>query len=74
MYALYNASLAAGIDGSTDYADACEKLIEQFRTIEFTGLTGTMSWNESTRPRLSAGSISPYRKSGSNIGAALHAE
>ncbi len=46
VYALYNASKAAGIDASTSAEDACEKLIEQFRSLEFTGLTGTMSWNE----------------------------
>ena len=46
VYALYNASKNAGIDASTSDADACEKLIEQFKSLEFTGLTGTMSWNE----------------------------
>ena len=44
MYALYNAALAAGIDGETDYADACELLIETFQTLEIAGLTGTMTW------------------------------
>ncbi len=46
VYALYNASKNAGIDASTSAEDACEKLIEQFKSLEFTGLTGTMSWNE----------------------------
>ncbi len=46
IYALYEASLAAGIDGSTSPEDACELLIEQFSTMEFTGLTGTMTWDE----------------------------
>ena len=46
VYALYQASQAAGIDGSTSYEDACEMLIEQFKTIEVTGLTGTMTWSE----------------------------
>jgi hypothetical protein len=46
VYALYNASKNAGIDASTSAEDACEKLIEQFKSFEFTGLTGTMSWNE----------------------------
>ena len=44
MYALYNASLAAGIDGSTSPEDACEKLIEQFATLHYVGLTGDMTW------------------------------
>ena len=44
VYALYNASLAAGIDGSTDAADACEKLIGQFGTLNYVGLTGDMTW------------------------------
>ncbi|MDO4865133.1 MAG: ABC transporter substrate-binding protein [Clostridia bacterium] len=45
VYALYTASVNAGIDGSTSYQDACEKLIEQFQTLEITGLTGTMTWD-----------------------------
>ena len=44
VYALYNASLAAGIDGSTSAEDACEKLIEQFATLQYSGLTGDMTW------------------------------
>ena len=44
VYALYNASLAAGIDGSTSPEDACEKLIEQFATLQYSGLTGDMTW------------------------------
>ncbi len=44
VYALYNASLAAGIDGSTSPEDACEKLIEQFATLNYVGLTGDMTW------------------------------
>ena len=49
VYALYNASLAAGIDGSTDYADVCEKLIAQFTSADFQidGLTGSMTWDAS---------------------------
>ena len=46
VYALYTASQNAGITGDTSAEDACEKLIEQFKGIEVTGLTGTMSWNE----------------------------
>ena len=44
VYALYNASLNAGIDGSTSPEDACEKLIEQFATLNYVGLTGDMTW------------------------------
>ena len=44
VYALYNASVAAGIDGSTSPEDACEKLIEQFATLHYVGLTGDMTW------------------------------
>ena len=49
VYALYTASVAAGIDGSTDYADACEKLIAQFTSPDFKidGLTGSMTWDAS---------------------------
>ena len=44
VYALYNASLAAGVDGSTPADEACEKLIEQFATLNYVGLTGDMTW------------------------------
>ncbi len=47
VWALWNASLSAGIDGSTSPEDACELLIEQFTgDFEVIGLTGTMSWDE----------------------------
>ncbi|MBR1820107.1 MAG: ABC transporter substrate-binding protein [Clostridia bacterium] len=46
VYALYEASLAAGIDGSTDAEEACELLIEQFQSLEVEGLTGNMTWDE----------------------------
>ena len=46
VYALYEASVAAGITGETPYDEACEMLIEQFKTIEVSGLTGTMTWSE----------------------------
>ena len=46
IYALYKASVAAGITGETSYQDACELLIEQFSQMEFSGLTGTMRWDE----------------------------
>ncbi len=46
IYALYQASVAAGITGDTPYDEACELLIEQFSQMEYTGLTGTMKWDE----------------------------
>ena len=46
IYALYQASVNAGITGETSYQDACELLIEQFSTMEFSGLTGDMRWDE----------------------------
>lgn len=47
VWALWNASLSAGIDGSTSPEDACELLIEQFTgDFEVIGLTGTMTWDE----------------------------
>ena len=46
VYALYQASINAGIDGSTSPEDACELLIEQFSSMEFSGLTGEMTWDE----------------------------
>ena len=46
IYALYQACQNAGINGETSPEDACELLIEQFSAMEFTGLTGTMRWDE----------------------------
>ena len=46
IYALYQASVNAGITGETSYQDACELLIKQFAEMEFSGLTGTMRWDE----------------------------
>ena len=46
IYALFQACTNAGITGETSYQDACELLIAQFSTMEFTGLTGTMRWDE----------------------------
>ena len=46
IYALYQASVAAGITGETTYDEACELLIEQFSTMEYSGLTGEMKWDE----------------------------
>ena len=46
VYALYQASVNAGINGDTSVEDACEMLIEQFSSMEYTGLTGNMHWDE----------------------------
>ena len=46
IYSIYNACVAAGIDGATEPADACAKLVEYFGTYEFSGLTGSgMTWD-----------------------------
>ena len=46
VYAVYNAAVAAGIDGTTAPADVCAALVEQFNTMTFDGLTGTgMKWD-----------------------------
>ena len=46
IYALYNACVAAGVDGSTPAADVCAALQEQFATMTVDGLTGTgMTWD-----------------------------
>ena len=46
VYAVYNACVAAGVDGSTAAADVCAALVEQFNTMTFDGLTGTgMKWD-----------------------------
>jgi len=44
VYALYNASVAAGINGDTSAADACEMLIAEFAKLHYDGLTGDMTW------------------------------
>jgi len=44
VYALYNASINAGIDGNTAPEDACELLIAEFANLEYSGLTGEMTW------------------------------
>ena len=47
VYALYQACKAAGIDGTWSAKDACDKLIEQFTTMSFDGLTGNgMTWDK----------------------------
>ena len=46
IYALYNACVAAGVDGSTPAADVCAALQEQFATMTVDGLTGSgMTWD-----------------------------
>ncbi|MBR6115170.1 MAG: ABC transporter substrate-binding protein [Oscillospiraceae bacterium] len=49
IYALYNASVAAGITGDTPYDEACELLIAQFATLQYSGLTGEMTWTSDGR-------------------------
>ncbi len=49
IYALYNACIAKGIDGTTSCADACALLCAYFQdpSTSFTGLTGeNMTWDE----------------------------
>ena len=46
IYAIYNACVAAGVDGATKPSDACDKLKEYFASFEFSGLTGSgMTWD-----------------------------
>lgn len=46
IYAIYNACVATGVDGTTSASDACEKLKDYFKTYSFDGLTGTgMTWD-----------------------------
>jgi len=44
IYALYTAAVNAGITGETSYEEACELLIEQFATLQVSGLTGELAW------------------------------
>ena len=44
VYALYTAAQNAGINGETAPEDACELLIEQFATLQVSGLTGELAW------------------------------
>ena len=47
IYAIYNAAVAAGIDGNTSAADACAKLQAEFANMSVDGLTGKgMTWDE----------------------------
>ena len=46
IYAIYNACIATGIDGTTSAADCCEKLEAYFADMQFDGLTGKgMAWD-----------------------------
>ena len=44
IYALYTAAMNAGITAETDYEEACDLLIEQFATLQVSGLTGELAW------------------------------
>ena len=46
VYALYAAINNAGITAETSTEDACEMLIAAMQELEITGLTGTMTWDE----------------------------
>ena len=47
VYAIYQAFQNAGADGSWKASDVCDKMIEQFTTMKFDGLTGTgMTWDK----------------------------
>ena len=47
IYAMYNACVAQGIDGSTSYEDVCTKLEAYFADAVFNGLTGSnLQWDE----------------------------
>lgn len=46
IYAVYDACVAAGVDGSTPADEVCTKLQEQFAGLTFDGLTGkSMTWD-----------------------------
>lgn len=47
IYSIYNALVAAGINGSEATADITAALVKQFNSMTYTGLTGTgMTWSE----------------------------
>ncbi len=47
IYTLYNACVAAGVDGNSSAADICAALQEQFKGLSVDGLTGKgMTWDE----------------------------
>ena len=45
IYALYYAAVNAGIDSETAPEEACELLIEQFASLQMSGLTGELAWD-----------------------------
>ena len=45
VYALVQAAEKAGITADMDYKTCCEKLIAAMQEIEYTGLTGTSTWD-----------------------------
>ena len=47
VYAIAQACEAAGVTADMSAADICEKVVEQFKSMTFSGLTGSeMTWNE----------------------------
>lgn len=44
IYALYEACTAAGITSDMSNAEICEKLVKQFTTMTFEGITGESTW------------------------------
>ena len=46
IYALYAAIQASGITSETPVEEACDLLINAFKTLEVNGVTGTMTWSE----------------------------
>lgn len=46
IYALYAAIQASGITSETTAQEACELLINAFKTLEVNGVTGAMTWSE----------------------------
>ena len=48
VYAVYQAALAAGVNGDMDASDICDALKAQFTSMSFDGLTGdSMTWDAS---------------------------
>lgn len=46
VYAIYQACVAAGVDGTSSRSDVCAALISQFNSMTFEGLTGSgMTWD-----------------------------
>ena len=47
IWAMYQACNAAGVDGSESNEEICTKMIEQFTTMTYDGITGAgMTWDE----------------------------